>query len=87
MEKFSQIAYERPDFHALRRNLKRRLSAFKSADSYEAAKAVYLAAKDEMEHVETNYVVASIRNTLDTTDQFYDGEMKFSTGRSPSCCP
>lgn len=77
MEKFSQIAYERPDFHALRRNLKRRLSAFKSADSYEAAKAVYLAAKDEMEHVETNYVVASIRNTLDTTDRFYDGEMKF----------
>jgi len=30
-----------------------------------------------MEHVETNYVVASIRNTLDTTDRFYDGEMKY----------
>ena len=31
----------------------------------------------ETGHVETSYVVASIRNTLDTTDKYYDGEMQF----------
>lgn len=62
---------------ALKQKLKKHLSAFKQASSYGAAREAFLAAKREMAHVETSYVVASIRNTLDTKDTFYDGEMQF----------
>ncbi len=77
MESFSKIEYKRPDMNALKKKLKQTLRAFKKASSYEDARAAYLASLEEIGHVETSYVVASIRNTLDTTDKFYDGEMQF----------
>ncbi len=77
MEAFSQIEYKRPDMGALKKKLKTYLSAFQKAASYEQAREAYLQAKDEMAHIETSYVVASIRNTLDTTNKYYDGEMQF----------
>ncbi len=77
MEPFSKIEYRRPDMEALKKKLKQTLKAFKKASYYEEARAAYLASLDETGHVETSYVVASIRNTLDTTDKFYDGEMQF----------
>lgn len=77
MEPFSKIEYRRPDMEALKKKLKQTLKAFQKASSYEEARAAYLASLDETGHVETSYVVASIRNTLDTTDKFYDGEMQF----------
>ena len=77
MEAFSNIEYRRPDMAALKRKLKALLSAMKKAASYEEARAAYLSSLEETGHVETSYVVASIRNTLDTADKFYDGEMQF----------
>ncbi len=77
MEPFSQIAYKRPDMGALKKKLRLHLKALKHASSYEEARAAYLASQEESGHVETAYVVASIRNTLDTTDAFYDAEMKY----------
>ena len=77
MEAFAQIEYKRPDMNALKKRMNSLLRALKQAKSYEEARAAYLASQEETGHVETSYVVASIRNTLDTTDKFYDGEMKF----------
>ena len=77
MEPFSQIPYQRPDMRALKRLLKQHLVTVKKAASYEEARGAYLAVQQDMARVETSYVVASIRNTLDTTDKFYDGEMQF----------
>ena len=77
MEPFSQIDYKRPDMGALKKKLRIHLNALKRASSYEAARSAYLASQEESGHVETAYVVASIRNTLDTTDAFYDAEMKY----------
>ena len=74
---FSEIAYTRPDMGALKKKLKTLLNTLKKAKTYEEARAAYLASQEETGHVETSYVVASIRNTLDTTDKFYDGEMQF----------
>ncbi len=51
-------------------------TAEKSKDLREA-RAAYLASQEITAHAETSYVVASVRNTLDTTDKFYDGEMQF----------
>lgn len=77
MPVFSQIVYQRPDMAALKKRLKAHLRALKTADTYEKARAAYLASQEKTGHIETRYVVASIRNTLDTSDKFYDGEMQF----------
>ena len=77
MESFSKVEYHRPDMGALKKKLKSLLRALKKAKTYEEARAVYLSSQKETGHLETSYVVASIRNTLDTTDKFYDGEMQF----------
>ena len=77
MEPFSQIVYTRPDMGALKKKLRAQLQKLKKASSYEEARAAFLTSQEESRHVETAYVVASIRNTLDTKDPFYDGEMKY----------
>ena len=77
MEPFSQIPYQRPNVSALKRQLKQHLSSLKKATCYEEARSIYLSVQQDMARVETTYVVASIRNTLDTADKFYDGEMQF----------
>ena len=77
MEPFSQIVYTRPDMGALKKKLRAQLKKLKKASSYEEARTAFLASQEESGHVETAYVVASIRNTLDTKDPFYDGEMKY----------
>ena len=87
MQKFSDISYRRPDMSALKRSVRKQLRLFRSATSFEEAKSAYLAAQGILKHVETSYVVASIRNTLDTTDKFYDGEMKFFNRASAMLLP
>ena len=77
METFSKIEYKRPDMGAMKKKLKSLLKQLKKPKSYDEARAAYLASEKESGHLETSYVVASIRNTLDTTDKFYDGEMQF----------
>ena len=77
MEKFSEIVYKRPDMAALKKAMKQQLELLKKAKTYEEARAAYLTSQEITAHAETSYVVASVRNTLDTTDKFYDGEMQF----------
>jgi len=77
MEQFSKITYKRPDMGAFKKTAKQLLKKLKSAASYDEARAAYLASQEASGHIMTSYVVAHIRNTLDTTDKYYDGEMKF----------
>lgn len=77
MDSFSAIEYKRPDMSALKKRMNALLKQLKQAKTYEQARDVYLTSQAVTGHVETSYVVASIRNTLDTTDKFYDGEMQF----------
>jgi M3 family oligoendopeptidase len=77
MDSFSAIEYKRPDMSALKKRMNALLKQLKQAKTYEQARDVYLTSQEVTGHVETSYVVASIRNTLDTTDKFYDGEMQF----------
>lgn len=77
MQKFSEIVYKRPDMGELKKAMRRQLKTLKNAATYAEARAAYLASQEISSHAETSYVVASVRNTLDTTDKFYDGEMKF----------
>ena len=77
MEQFSKLTYKRPDMGAFKKAARQQLKKLKNAASYEEARAVYLASQESSGHIMTSYVIAYIRNTLDTKDKFYDGEMKF----------
>ena len=81
--KFSQMPYERPDFEAAKRQLEDLTRRLKNAADYEEAKSVFLEKEQAGRHHGTMRSLAHIRHTIDTRDQFYDGEMKFFNSTGP----
>lgn len=81
--KFSQMVYERPDIEQVKGKLTELTARFAAAESYEEAKKVFLE-EDKLErNMETVMSLAHIRHTIDTRDEFYDGEMKFIDESQP----
>ena len=81
--KFSQKVYERPDFESIKLQLTALTERLAGAKSYEEAKAAFLE-KDTLEkHLETLMTLAHIRHTINTEDEFYDGEMKVLNDAGP----
>ena len=81
--KFSQMVYERPDMEQIKAQLTDLVARLEAAESYEAAKTVFLE-EDQLErHVETAFSLAHVRHTIDTRDEFYDGEMNFINEAEP----
>ena len=81
--KFSEMPYERPDLDKVKRELGDLTGRLKAAESYEEARAVFLEKEAAERHVDTLVTLASIRNSIDTRDEFYDGEMSFWNAAGP----
>lgn len=81
--KFSEMPYERPDLDKVKRELGDLTGRLKAAESYEEARAVFLEKEAAERHVDTLATLASIRNSIDTRDEFYDGEMNFWNAAGP----
>lgn len=81
--KFSEMPYQRPDLEALKKQISGLTARLKAAGSYAEAKAVFLEKDQEGRHVETLATLAQVRNTIDTRDEFYDGEVKFWNAAGP----
>lgn len=81
--KFSQMPYERPDLEAVKGQLTQFTQRLKEAANYDEAKAVFLEKEEADRHVGTMATLAQIRNTIDTRDEFYDGEMNFWNSAMP----
>ena len=77
MEKFSQLEYARPNMEAARAAFQAALDRFEAAATYEEARAAYLECDGATLDADTLRSIAHIRNTLDTTDEFYDKEMEY----------
>lgn len=75
--KFSDIKYERPDLEEAKKGILEFAEAVKNAKTYAEARKLFVDYQKSDEHLSTMYAVASIRNTIDTRDEFYDGEMNF----------
>lgn len=75
--KFSEIEYKRPDPEEVKRGIYAYMQAFKAAKTYKEAKSLYVAHDRDAERLSTMYSVAYIRNTIDTSDKFYEDEMNF----------
>ena len=83
MEKFKDMKYERPDLKKVRKDYSACYIKFRSAESFEEADEAFLGFQKIMEDVETQSSIASIRNTMNMKDEFYDGEVKFFNSEMP----
>ncbi len=81
--KFSEMPYERPVLEGLKRTLAGLVQRLKDAAGYKQAKAVFLERERELKHINTQSSLAHIRHTIDTRDEFYDGEVKFWNAAGP----
>ena len=77
MIRFSEMPYERPDMDEVKQTLAALTEKLRQAPDYAAAKAVFLEKEEQEKHLSTQVSLAHIRHTIDTRDEFYDGEMKF----------
>ena len=75
--KFSEMPYERPDLAAIKRQSADLLAELQAAPDYAAAREVFLREQTLSKHIDTLANLASVRNTIDTRDKFYDEEMNF----------
>ena len=81
--KFSEMPYERPDWEAFKEKQNQFTARMKAAKSYEEARAVFLEKEELDRHGNTMSTLAQIRNTIDTRDEFYDGEITFWNAAIP----
>lgn len=77
MTKFKDMKYERPDVEAVKCAAAEFTKRLREAADYKTAREVFLEKEREDKHITTVSTLASIRNSIDTRDEFYDAEMKF----------
>ena len=77
MVRFSEIKYERPDIEALKNLITEATEKVKGAKSVTEIRDAYFAVQELENATDSMYTVAHIRNTINTADPFYDGEMKW----------
>lgn len=83
MIKFSEMKYERPDMDAVKAEIARLVAAFRACRSCEEARTL-LMEKDRLErHVDSMATLANIRHSIDTRDEFYDGEAAYWDNTMP----
>ena len=77
MIRFSEITYRRPDMEALKAAVEEATRKVRGAKSCAEARDAYFAVQEKEQDADTMWVLCHIRNTIDTTDAFYDSEMKW----------
>ncbi len=77
MEKFRDLPYKRPNVKQLKKEFALHLGKFRTAETFEVADAAFLDYMRVMESWATQNTIASIRNTMNMKDEFYDAEIKF----------
>ncbi|WP_167957342.1 M3 family oligoendopeptidase [Anaerosporobacter faecicola] len=82
--KFSELEYIRPDFQGFQVTLEDATKRIQEAASYEEMKKAMLDTLDKSGELEMMCTIASIRNTLNTTDEFYEKEVEFINETAPT---
>ena len=75
--KFSEMPYKRPDPEALIKAMQDLTERLKNAKSYEEARAVFLEYEEQSKIADTTITLAYVRQSIDTRDEFYNGEKEF----------
>lgn len=81
--KFSEFQYERPDMKSLEDSFSELLERFNGANSFEEQNEVMQEINFLRSQFESMYEVANIRHTVNTLDEFYDGEINYFDENMP----
>jgi len=81
--KFSQMPYERPNIEEVKAKLKSILQNFKDAKTAEDFFCEYKEFDTYYNDVDSMFILAQIRNSLDTTNEFYAAEKAFVDETEP----
>lgn len=83
MLKFSEYEYKRPDIDGFKQEVEKQLDLFiKAETAEEQIKIMEFLAQEEKE-VSSMFDIGYVRNTIDTRDEFYDGEVAFMDEAAP----
>ena len=83
MQKFSELVYTRPDIAALADSIRAYTAALTKARSFEETRDLFLSHTAKMSEFFTMNTIASVRNTIDTRDAFYEAEIEYLDGEAP----
>ncbi len=83
MNKFKQLVYIRPNVKEVKKEFKTLIKHFKKAESYDKAKQIYFLEQNLFENIATNYMIADVRSKINTSDEFYEEEIKFFNQELP----
>src|SRR5215831_488142 len=75
--KFSEINYQRPDLQHLSKRFDELFESLSSSSKIEEQREIIDEIYKHRSHFETMSQVASIHNSIDTTDSFYEQEQNF----------
>ena len=81
--RFSEMKYERPELEEIKGAADRIKKAFDDADSFEAADSAFAEWDRLISHTDTMFSLAYIRNSVDTTDEYYEKEVEYIDEISP----
>ena len=81
--KFSEMKYIRPELEECKKKAWVIFESFRNAESIEAAERAFLEWDSFSSHIETMINLAVVRNTIDTTDKFYENEVEYIDSMTP----
>lgn len=84
---FSTLEYHRPDFKKLLAAAEQMTERVQKAASYEEVKQIMKEMEELSDDLSTDMVIASIRHTLDTTDEYYEKEDEYINNTMPTVMP
>lgn len=75
MDKFQNLPYARPDMEQVKAAYLTLTQQLNEAQDYAQAKEAYFALQDVGMHLSTTFSIAHVRNTINTADDYYGGEV------------
>ena len=75
--KFSEMPYTRPDAETVKKESTELTERLKNAKSFEEAHGIFLEREEKAKVIDTMGTLAYVRHSIDTRDEFYDGEIEF----------
>lgn len=83
MLKFKDYEYKRPDIEKYKADVNEQLEIFVSADHPEKQIQIMKEIAKQDKEIDSMLELCYIRNTIDTTDKFYDEEMAYMDEAAP----
>ncbi len=81
--KFSEMPYQRPDKDEILKKMDHVINILRNAQNTEEAICAMKAMEQVVVDVDTMGTICHIRNTVDTTDSFYEAEREYNDSLSP----